>query len=67
MQYGRLGQQEYLEQANRDVFVMVQVETVELLAELDEVLRSRGSIRWYSGRRTSRARWAGSATRGTRT
>ena len=42
MQYGRLGQQEYLEQANRDVFVVVQVETVELLAELDEVLALEG-------------------------
>ncbi len=42
MQYGRLGQDEYLEQANRDVFVAVQVETVELLAELDEVLKLDG-------------------------
>jgi 2-keto-3-deoxy-L-rhamnonate aldolase RhmA len=42
MQYGRLGQQEYLQQANRDVFVVVQVETVELLAELDEVLKLEG-------------------------
>ncbi|HEV7225495.1 MAG TPA: aldolase/citrate lyase family protein, partial [Pirellulales bacterium] len=42
MQYGRLGQQEYLRQANREVFVAVQVETVELLAELDEVLRLEG-------------------------
>src|SRR6516225_4641380 len=42
MQYGRLGQQEYLQQANRDVFVAVQVETVELLAELDEVLKLEG-------------------------
>jgi 2-keto-3-deoxy-L-rhamnonate aldolase RhmA len=42
MQYGRLGQEEYLQQANRDVFVAVQVETVELLAELDEVLKLDG-------------------------
>src|SRR5215472_10077740 len=42
MQYGRLGQQDYLRQANRDVFVVVQVETVELLAELDEVLKLEG-------------------------
>jgi 2-dehydro-3-deoxyglucarate aldolase/4-hydroxy-2-oxoheptanedioate aldolase len=42
MQYGRLNQQEYLRQANRDVFVVVQVETVELLAELDEVLKLEG-------------------------
>jgi 2-dehydro-3-deoxyglucarate aldolase/4-hydroxy-2-oxoheptanedioate aldolase len=42
MQYGRLGQQEYLAQANRDVFVAVQVETVELLAELDELLQLDG-------------------------
>lgn len=42
MQYGRVGQQEYLQQANRDVFVAVQVETVELLAELDEVLKIEG-------------------------
>ncbi len=42
MQYGRLGQAEYLAQANRDVFVAVQIETVELLAELDEVLKLEG-------------------------
>jgi 2-keto-3-deoxy-L-rhamnonate aldolase RhmA len=42
MRYGLLAQQEYLEQANRDVFVAVQVETVELLVELDEVLRLDG-------------------------
>jgi 2-keto-3-deoxy-L-rhamnonate aldolase RhmA len=42
MHYGRLGQAEYLQQANRDVFVTVQVETVELLAELDEVLKLEG-------------------------
>ena len=42
MQYGRLGQQEYLQQANRDVFVTAQVETVELLSELDEVLKIEG-------------------------
>jgi len=42
MQYGRLGQQDYLKQANRDVFVVVQVETVELLAEMDEVLKIEG-------------------------
>jgi 2-keto-3-deoxy-L-rhamnonate aldolase RhmA len=42
MQYGRLGQAEYLQQANRDVFVAVQVETVELLAELDAVLKLDG-------------------------
>lgn len=42
MQYGRLDQQQYLQQANRDVFVTVQVETVELVAELDEVLKIEG-------------------------
>jgi 2-dehydro-3-deoxyglucarate aldolase/4-hydroxy-2-oxoheptanedioate aldolase len=42
MQYGRLEQAEYLHQANRDVFVAVQVETVELLAELDQVLKLEG-------------------------
>jgi 2-dehydro-3-deoxyglucarate aldolase/4-hydroxy-2-oxoheptanedioate aldolase len=42
MQYGRLEQQAYLQQANRDVFVVVQVETVELVAELDEVLAIEG-------------------------
>lgn len=42
MQYGRLEQQEYLRQANRDVFVCVQVETVELYRELDEVLKLEG-------------------------
>ena len=42
MQYGRLSQAEYLAQANRDLFVTVQVETVELLAQLDEVLKIEG-------------------------
>jgi 2-keto-3-deoxy-L-rhamnonate aldolase RhmA len=42
MQYGRLAQQEYLKQANRDVFVVVQVETVELLKEIDDVLKIEG-------------------------
>ncbi len=42
MQYGRLDQQEYLQQANRDIFVTVQVETVELLEDLDEVLQIEG-------------------------
>ena len=42
MQYGRMPQQEYLQQANRDVFVAVQVETVELLSELDDVLKLDG-------------------------
>ena len=42
MEYGRIGQEEYLRQANRDVFVVVQVETVELLAQLDAVLELEG-------------------------
>lgn len=42
MHYGRLEQQAYLQQANRDVFVVAQVETVELLNELDEVLKIDG-------------------------
>lgn len=42
MQYGRLPQQEYLQRANRELFVIAQVETVELVAELDEVLKLPG-------------------------
>jgi len=42
MNYGRLEQQAYLKQANREVFVVAQVETKELVAELDEVLRLDG-------------------------
>jgi 2-dehydro-3-deoxyglucarate aldolase/4-hydroxy-2-oxoheptanedioate aldolase len=42
MQYGRLEQQAYLRQANRDLFVTAQVETVELVAELDQVLELEG-------------------------
>lgn len=42
MQYGRLEQQAYLQQANRDVFVVSQVETKELVADLDEVLKIEG-------------------------
>ena len=42
MEYGRIAQPEYLRQANRDVFVVVQVETVEILDELDQVLELEG-------------------------
>ena len=42
MQYGRMEQQAYLAQANRDIFVTAQVETVELLNEIDEVLKIEG-------------------------
>jgi 2-dehydro-3-deoxyglucarate aldolase/4-hydroxy-2-oxoheptanedioate aldolase len=42
MDYGRIEQQAYLRQANRDVFVVVQVETVEILAEVDQVLELEG-------------------------
>jgi 2-keto-3-deoxy-L-rhamnonate aldolase RhmA len=42
MQYGRLEQQAYLQQANRELFVVAQVETVELVDELDEVLHLEG-------------------------
>lgn len=42
MQYGRMDQQAYLQQANRDVFVIAQVETRELVAELDDVLKLEG-------------------------
>ncbi len=42
MNYGRLEQQAYLRQANREVFVVAQVETKELVAELDEVLKLEG-------------------------
>jgi 2-dehydro-3-deoxyglucarate aldolase/4-hydroxy-2-oxoheptanedioate aldolase len=42
MQYGRLEQQSYLRQANRELFVVAQVETVELVAELDDVLKLDG-------------------------
>ncbi len=42
MQYGRLEQQEYLAQANRDVFVTCQIETLELLEELDDILALDG-------------------------
>jgi 2-keto-3-deoxy-L-rhamnonate aldolase RhmA len=42
MQYGRLEQQAYLRHANREVFVVAQVETKELVADLDEVLKIEG-------------------------
>lgn len=42
MNYGRLEQQAYLRQANREVFVVAQVETKELVAELDDVLKLEG-------------------------
>lgn len=42
MNYGRLDQQTYLQQANRDLFVISQVETKELVAEIDEVLKIEG-------------------------
>ena len=40
--YGRIEQQSYLQQANRELFVVAQVETVELIAELDDVLKLEG-------------------------
>lgn len=42
MQYGRLELQAYLQQANREVFVCAQLETKELLAELDELVNIAG-------------------------
>ncbi len=42
MQFGRLEQQAYLQQANRDVFVVAQVETAELVGDLDRVLKLEG-------------------------
>jgi len=42
MNYGRIEQQAYLRQANQGVFVAAQVETAELVAELDEVLKLEG-------------------------
>ena len=42
MDYGRVSQAEYLAQANREVFVAAQIETVELVAELDDVLKIEG-------------------------
>ena len=41
-QYGRIEQQEYVRRANENVFVVAQVETVELVSELDEVLQLEG-------------------------
>ncbi|MDB5390475.1 MAG: hypothetical protein JWM11_6121 [Planctomycetaceae bacterium] len=40
--YGRMDQQTYLRQANQDVFVIAQVETKELVSELDDVLQLEG-------------------------
>lgn len=42
MQYGRLEQQAYLQQANRELFVIAQVETKELVADIDNVLKLEG-------------------------
>jgi 2-dehydro-3-deoxyglucarate aldolase/4-hydroxy-2-oxoheptanedioate aldolase len=42
MNYGRMEQQAYLRQANREVFVVAQVETKELVAEIDDVLKLDG-------------------------
>jgi 2-dehydro-3-deoxyglucarate aldolase/4-hydroxy-2-oxoheptanedioate aldolase len=42
MNYGRIDQQAYLKQANREVFVIAQVETVELVDDLDAVLALEG-------------------------
>jgi 2-dehydro-3-deoxyglucarate aldolase/4-hydroxy-2-oxoheptanedioate aldolase len=42
MNYGRIEQQAYLQQANRDVFVIAQVETKELVAEIDDVVKLEG-------------------------
>lgn len=42
LNYGRLDAKAYVAQANRDVFVCAQVETVEMLEQLDEVLKLDG-------------------------
>lgn len=42
MNYGRLEQQAYLKGANQGVFVVAQVETKELVAEIDDVLALEG-------------------------
>lgn len=42
MNYGRTDQQAYLRQANRDLFVIAQVESIRLLNELDDVLKLEG-------------------------
>jgi 2-dehydro-3-deoxyglucarate aldolase/4-hydroxy-2-oxoheptanedioate aldolase len=42
MHYGRMEQQAYIKQANRNVFVICQVETIELVNEIDEVLKIPG-------------------------
>jgi len=42
MNYGRLDQEAYLKQANRELFVVAQVETTELVAELDDVVKIEG-------------------------
>jgi 2-dehydro-3-deoxyglucarate aldolase/4-hydroxy-2-oxoheptanedioate aldolase len=40
--YARMEQQAYLKKANEEIFVAAQIETVELMKELDEVLRIEG-------------------------
>ncbi|MFN8488009.1 MAG: aldolase/citrate lyase family protein [Caldilineaceae bacterium] len=40
--YGREGGSEFIERANREVFVAVQIETAEALAELDDILAAPG-------------------------
>lgn len=40
--YGRIDGEEYLKQANRDLFVVAQIETVESFRELDEIVQIEG-------------------------
>jgi len=42
MNYGRMDQQEYLAQANQDLFVAAQVETTSLVDEIDDVVNIEG-------------------------
>jgi 2-keto-3-deoxy-L-rhamnonate aldolase RhmA len=42
MNFGRLEQQAYLQRANRDLFVVAQVESIKLVEELDDVLKLEG-------------------------
>ena len=66
MQYGRLDQQEYLQQANRDVFVVASSSRPSSSSpSWMRSSRSKGSTRSCSDRRTCPARWGGSVRRRT--
>jgi hypothetical protein len=61
--YGRQGGKAFLDQANRDVFVVVQIETAQAVRAVKEILAQRSVWFARSSRRTGTCRRAGGHSR----